>query len=102
MSIAAVLAAGAAYLPLDLDYPGERLAHMLDDAAPRVLITTAELQPQLPFTGHVVTIDAQATQNLIARETGEPIQQAERLRPVTPADLAYIIYTSGRSLWNDS
>ncbi|MEO8221338.1 MAG: amino acid adenylation domain-containing protein, partial [Specibacter sp.] len=95
VSIAAVLAAGAAYLPLDLDYPGERLAYMLDDAAPRVLITTAELQPQLPFTGHVVTIDAQATQNLIARETGEPIQQAERLRPVTPADLAYIIYTSG-------
>ncbi|POH57672.1 amino acid adenylation domain-containing protein [Arthrobacter glacialis] len=95
VSIAAVLTAGAAYLPLDLDYPGERLAYMLGDAAPQVLITTCELQSTLPFNGHVVTIDSPANREVISRETGGAIQQAERLRPVTPADLAYIIYTSG-------
>ncbi|MHA7270283.1 amino acid adenylation domain-containing protein [Arthrobacter sp. HLT1-20] len=95
VSIAAVLTAGAAYLPLDLDYPSERLAYMLRDAAPHVLITTCELQTQLPFTAHVVLIDSPVTHDAIAREPGGPIQQAERLRPVTPNDLAYIIYTSG-------
>ncbi|MHA7304881.1 amino acid adenylation domain-containing protein [Arthrobacter sp. TMN-49] len=95
VSIAAVLAAGAAYLPLDLDYPVERLAYMLDDAAPGLLITTTELPSPLPFSGHVVTLDSAATRADIAEQAGAPIRQAERLRPVTPADLAYIIYTSG-------
>ena len=81
VSIAAVLATGAAYLPLDLDYPSGRLAYMLEDAAPQVLITTLELQSQLPFTGHVLTIDSPATRDVIARETGVPIQQASGCAP---------------------
>ena len=40
VAILAVLKAGAAYLPLDPDYPAERLAFMLDDARPALLLTT--------------------------------------------------------------
>ena len=43
-----ILKAGAAYLPLDPAYPAERLAFMLNDAHPRVLITTLATAAQLP------------------------------------------------------
>ena len=43
-----VFRAGAAYLPLDPSYPIERLAFMLNDARPQVLITTKETAAQLP------------------------------------------------------
>ena len=41
----AVLRTGAAYLPLDLDLPADRLAFMLDDAGPVCLLTTAAAPP---------------------------------------------------------
>src|SRR4030095_7706277 len=48
VSSLAVLKAGGAYLPLDPAYPAERLAFMLNDAQPRVLITNSEVSPNLP------------------------------------------------------
>jgi amino acid adenylation domain-containing protein len=87
-----ILRAGAAYLPLDPAYPGERLAFMLNDARPRVLITTRETAarlPQGPWTaiaiddvdGDLAELDRQSTESPEIRLT------AERL--------AYVIYTSG-------
>ncbi|MGC0155865.1 AMP-binding protein, partial [Chromobacterium vaccinii] len=51
VSLLAVLKAGAAYLPLDLDYPAERIAFMLDDAQPAALISRADLLGRLPAAG---------------------------------------------------
>lgn len=95
VAVAAALAAGAAYLPLDLDYPEERLAYMLDDAAPQVLLTTAALADRLDFAGCVVSVDDAATQAAVAALEPGPVRQDERSRPVQAGDLAYIIYTSG-------
>lgn len=95
VSIAAVLATGAAYLPLDLDYPTERLEYMLKDTAPQLLITTTELAIQLPFTGQIVSLNDTDTQLALTKQSTGAVSQAERLRPVHPQDLAYIIYTSG-------
>ena len=43
VSLLAILKAGAAYLPLDPDYPAERLAYMLRDAQPACVLTTAQI-----------------------------------------------------------
>ncbi|MER5885313.1 amino acid adenylation domain-containing protein [Streptomyces sp. NPDC001941] len=88
----AVSLAGAAYLPLDPDYPADRLAYMLQDAAPAALITDTATAPRLP--GHdlpLITVDGAAAD---AHPAG-PLAQHERTRPLDPQDPAYVIYTSG-------
>ncbi|WP_125516084.1 non-ribosomal peptide synthetase [Streptomyces sp. WAC 01529] len=92
---AAVLAthkAGAAYLPVDPAYPAERIAYMLGDAAPGVLVTTREIAATLPDTGSatVLVLDDEAT---AARVHASPATApAVALDPRNPA---YVIYTSG-------
>jgi amino acid adenylation domain-containing protein len=85
----AILKAGAAYLPLDPSYPAERLAFMLRDAQPRVLITRQALAEILP-TGRwaVLAIDCDDT-----RLAGLPTDCPNS--DITSEDLAYVIYTSG-------
>src|SRR6266513_374051 len=51
VAIIATLKVGAAYLPLDPDYPQERLAFMLEDALPAVVLTKAGLVAQLSGAG---------------------------------------------------
>jgi amino acid adenylation domain-containing protein len=85
----AILKAGAAYLPLDPGYPSERLAFMLSDAQPRVLITRQEVAEQLP-TGpwQVIAIDRDDAK-IACQSTDSTVCN------ITPEDLAYVIYTSG-------
>ncbi|NLG52156.1 MAG: AMP-binding protein, partial [Chloroflexi bacterium] len=85
----AVLKAGGAYLPLDPDYPPERLAYMLADARVPVLLTQARLVERLPqFDGETLRLDADWP--TIAQEA------EENLEPLAgPGNLAYVIYTSG-------
>ncbi|MFG3281364.1 amino acid adenylation domain-containing protein [Streptomyces sp. NPDC048111] len=88
----AVSLAGAAYLPLDPDYPADRLAHMLEDARPAALVTDTATAPRLPaHTLPVITVDGDAAAGYA---TG-PLTQADRTRPLEPGDPAYVIYTSG-------
>ncbi|UNO38538.1 non-ribosomal peptide synthetase [Streptomyces sp. MST-110588] len=93
VALLAVLKAGAAYVPLDPGYPADRLAAMLADARPALLVTgpdrdTARTAPELP----VLLVDKEETQ-----ETDE--RPAAGVTPPdggpAPADPAYVIYTSG-------
>src|SRR5205807_703218 len=60
VSILATLKTGAAYLPLDPAYPGERLAFMVADAKPRIVITHERLQNILPpHDARVVVLDSE-------------------------------------------
>ena len=82
-----VLKAGAAYLPLDPATPRERLAFMIDDAAPRVTITELQLGGCLP---------AAVSPRLDLHEaTARPGVARTRDAAVKPEHLAYVIYTSG-------
>jgi len=86
-----VLRAGAAYLPLDPSYPVERLAFMLNDARPQVLITTTAIAAQLPHgPWTVVSIDDDDDLAEIDRQSTE----SPEVR-ITDDRLAYVIYTSG-------
>ncbi len=85
VALLGVLEAGAAYLPLDPDYPADRLALMLDDSGAELLLTERAVSERRPRTGAEVLI--------LDDEPGPP---GERLPSQARADdLAYVIYTSG-------
>jgi amino acid adenylation domain-containing protein/non-ribosomal peptide synthase protein (TIGR01720 family) len=84
-----VMKAGAAYLPLDPEYPSARLAYMIEDAAPALVLCGEGLRNKLPGFSRVQMFDA-------AKEyTRGDIVSSERVAPLTPAHPAYVIYTSG-------
>ncbi|MEH1164048.1 amino acid adenylation domain-containing protein [Micromonospora sp. CPCC 205539] len=97
VAVVAVLKTGGAYLPIDPEYPAERIAYLLADAAPICVLTTAELQSVLESDAvpPLVLLDAPAfAGELAGRSTAEPTD-AERGGALTPAGAAYVIYTSG-------
>lgn len=84
-----ILKAGAAYLPLDPNYPSERLEFMLQDSRTRTLVTQQALQIKLPQENlNVICLDSDWEK--IALETDE-----NPMIPVDSLNLAYLIYTSG-------
>jgi amino acid adenylation domain-containing protein/non-ribosomal peptide synthase protein (TIGR01720 family) len=90
LSILAVHKAGAAYLPLDPDYPAGRIAAVLDDAAPALVLTVRKLAAALPDVALVLLDECG-----YGRHEGENLTDADRLRPLSPQNPAYVIYTSG-------
>ncbi|WP_266156573.1 non-ribosomal peptide synthetase [Dyella silvatica] len=95
VALLAVLKAGAAYLPLDPDYPAERLALMIEDAQPAVVLSFAEPAHSLPSSLTRCLLDAAEVQTALAAMPSTNPTQAERLQPLQPAHPAYLIYTSG-------
>ena len=90
VGLLAVLKAGAAYLPLDPDYPAKRLEFMIADSQAPVLLTQARLQGRLtvPEQTRVVNIDHDWTE--IAAENAAEVKTESEA-----GNLAYVIYTSG-------
>ncbi|WP_405786945.1 amino acid adenylation domain-containing protein [Streptomyces sp. NBC_00029] len=84
----AVLKAGGAYLPLDLDHPAERIAFMLGDAEPVCTVTTRAAADRLPGADLVVLDDPATAERLAALAPAADV-------PVDPEHAAYVIYTSG-------
>ncbi|MFM1724321.1 amino acid adenylation domain-containing protein [Rhodococcus sp. PAM 2766] len=97
-AVAAVLAAGGAYVPLDPSYPADRLAHMVTDCRPAVLLTTTAVAEALgDVLAHtsVVVLDDRRVRGELSRLSAEPVTDADRIAPLRPANTAYVIYTSG-------
>ncbi|MGC4928833.1 amino acid adenylation domain-containing protein [Streptomyces sp. DT117] len=109
LAVLAVLKAGAAYLPLDLGYPPDRLRYLIGDARPDLVLTTGEgaavmaeagagkvlcLDGPGPDAGNVTELlDPEA--ELTAGLSGATLTDADRIAPLRPANAAYLIYTSG-------
>ncbi|WP_280221012.1 non-ribosomal peptide synthetase [Nocardia neocaledoniensis] len=87
----AIITAGGAYVPLDPDHPAERIAYILETAAPVCVLTTTADAVEVPARMPVVLLDTVALQDF----SGAPVTQAELVRPVLPAHPAYVIFTSG-------
>ncbi|MFF7648192.1 amino acid adenylation domain-containing protein, partial [Streptomyces canus] len=96
VAVLAVLKSGAAYLPVDPEYPAERIAFMLADAGPALLLTDADTMDRLPESGVPRFLLAELLAEAAAR-LGEdaPVTDADRAAPLNPAHPAYVIYTSG-------
>ncbi|WP_405935537.1 amino acid adenylation domain-containing protein [Streptomyces sp. NBC_00726] len=86
VALFAVLRTGAAYVPLELDHPDERIAAIVADARPEVTLTVSAVAPRL--TGELIELD-------------RPLPAAEPYTTFAPGDPdrlrhpAYTIYTSG-------
>jgi len=87
-ALLSVLKTGAAYVPLDPEYPRERLSFMLADSRARVVLTEERLRPLLPAGVAALCVDALAAE--IAAESGE--RPGHRGRP---ENAACVVYTSG-------
>ncbi|WP_194963238.1 non-ribosomal peptide synthetase, partial [Streptomyces eurocidicus] len=93
VALLGVLKAGAAYLPVDLDYPADRVAFMLADSGARVVVTTAASATRLPGGGDgpdLLVLDR--AEDLLDRAEEVPDTPARDAGPDHPA---YLIYTSG-------
>ena len=88
VALYAIIKAGGAYLPVDPEYPAERIAFMLEDAAAAVLLTQEHLIPSLPKRSATVVSTDDGANFASSPETN-------LASAVSADDLAYIIYTSG-------
>ena len=117
VSLLAILKLGAIYLPLDPAYPGDRLAHMIEDAHAEIIIVNAATQSLVPAGSASIAFDSAglaAPDDAVTQvgpagaEAGAPAGMAAHLptddaalhsaafgTSIAPEDTAYIIYTSG-------
>ncbi len=107
----AVMKAGAAYVPLDIDYPRERIEWIVGDSAMNVLLTQESLLERFASTGvPLIALDASPVGAVLARDKGTEVSSESRpalsrasiaptslhrTRTIHPENLAYLIYTSG-------
>jgi amino acid adenylation domain-containing protein len=122
VSLLAIWRVGAVYLPLDPQYPQERLVYFLEDAQPAVLLTSSTLQRKLPFSaGKTLLIDKLDTDKLdtdtleiakreidkreidkleVDADNSDGVTVADRVEDAScwqydPGRAAYLLYTSG-------
>ena len=87
-AILAIIQCGAAYLPLDHQYPINRIQYMMEDSEAKFLLTSKELSLSLPKNANTILID-DALQSL------EKYPSTKLTRFVDPENVLYLLYTSG-------
>ncbi|WP_433414231.1 amino acid adenylation domain-containing protein [Microtetraspora malaysiensis] len=92
VALLGVLKAGAAYLPLDPEYPADRLQFMIEDAQAPVVLTLGRLRESVPATDAVI-LDLDDPAEWAGQSTGR--SAGDPGAPVISRNPAYVIYTSG-------
>ncbi|MBB4685799.1 non-ribosomal peptide synthetase [Amycolatopsis jiangsuensis] len=95
VSLLAVLKAGAVYLPVDPDYPAERVAFVLGDARPVLVVTDRASVGRAPSGVPVLVLDDEADRATLATRPATNPSDGDRRAPLRVAHAAYLIYTSG-------
>ncbi|MFE6691658.1 amino acid adenylation domain-containing protein [Streptomyces sp. NPDC057743] len=96
VALLAVVKAGAAYVPVDPDYPADRIAYILGDATPELLLTNGATAGRLPASDlPVLLLDDPGVRAATGSLSTADLQADERSRALTPDHPAYVIYTSG-------
>jgi len=81
-----ILKAGGAFLPIDQDYPKERIEYIFRDSSTSILLKRGELKDEIQFEGKVINLEDKSL------FTGDSSNLEKNNRP---NDLAYVFYTSG-------
>ncbi|MFJ5034440.1 amino acid adenylation domain-containing protein [Streptomyces sp. NPDC088560] len=97
VALLAVLKAGAAYLPVDPEYPPERIGYMLTDADPALALVSAATAHEIPDEVAIpaLVLDGIATTGQSVDGHDREVTDTDRLHPLLPDHPAYVIYTSG-------
>ncbi|MCX4098669.1 non-ribosomal peptide synthetase [Nocardia sp. alder85J] len=97
-SVAAVWAvakSGAAFVPIDPNYPPARVARMAEDSGAVLGLTVAAARPALPGAPDWLVLDDPDFEEARRRFPDDLVVNADRVRPLRGDDAAYLIYTSG-------
>ncbi|HEX3045261.1 MAG TPA: amino acid adenylation domain-containing protein [Bacillota bacterium] len=86
IGIFGILKAGCAYVPLETNFPEERIRYMLDDCGSEVLLVQSQLLDKVDFKGKTIVLDDE----ILSEGDGSNLKEAN-----CSSDLAYIMYTSG-------
>ncbi|MGW5452440.1 amino acid adenylation domain-containing protein [Nocardia sp. NPDC003979] len=95
LALWAVAKAGGVYLPVDPNYPDDRIRHMLADSGAPVGLTIAAHAHVLPETVRPLILDDPAARVRVAASASTPVRDRHRRRPLRRDNAAYLIYTSG-------
>lgn len=92
IALLAVLKTGAAYVPIDPDYPSRRVEFLLRDARPVLVVTIHALAADL---SNAIVLDDPNVAAAIATHSGRDLTDHDRVAPLRSRNPAYLIYTSG-------
>ncbi|MFI5502170.1 amino acid adenylation domain-containing protein [Nocardia asteroides] len=91
----AVTKTGAAFLPVDPNYPPARVTHMLADSDAVLGVSVTAAVDRLPGTVGWLCLDDDAVRRAADEQPGDPVTFADRVRPLRLTHPAYVVYTSG-------
>ncbi|MFE9820443.1 amino acid adenylation domain-containing protein, partial [Streptomyces sp. NPDC005773] len=94
VGLLAVLKSGSAYLPLDLEYPSERIQYMLADTAPVCALTNEEWSGLVQGVDTLL-LDDEVVRGELAKLSGQALAAADTSGTTALHHPAYVIYTSG-------
>ncbi|WP_139277853.1 amino acid adenylation domain-containing protein, partial [Rhodococcus marinonascens] len=99
LSVWAVAKTGAAFVPIDPNYPDERITHMLTDSGATIGVTTNEHRGKLPSAAHWLALDDPDFATECAQHSAGSVTDADRTGPLMLDTAVYVIYTSGSTGW---
>lgn len=96
MSMLAILKAGRTYVPLDVDWPEQRIAYVMEDAQITTVLCSKNKQPLFKDQSVKTTVvDDDLMDEIRTVTTSQPSSSLEDQHQIEPTDAAYILYTSG-------
>ncbi len=95
MAVWAVAKTGAAFVPIDPNYPAARITHMVDDSGVRMGVTATQFEATMPASVSWISLDSPDTEDALRGLSDDPVVADDRRAPIRPSTLAYVIYTSG-------
>ena len=90
IAVLAILKAGAAYVPIDPDYPVERIMYIIDDTRANIILSSKKSKVKLEQNKNCNVISLDEDHQAIEERSAENVEKI-----LKPGNLAYIIYTSG-------
>ncbi|MFD3744430.1 amino acid adenylation domain-containing protein [Nocardia sp. NPDC058633] len=95
LALWAVTKTGAAFLPVDPNYPPARLTHMLGDAGAVLGVAVDAAMDRLPATIEWLCLDHDTVRRATEEQSSDPVTRDDRIRPLRLPHPAYVVYTSG-------